>query len=184
MAHRDDVPAIMAVVRASIDDLQRDFLQAAQIRASRTLVGIDTRLVDDRTYFAVECDSRIVGCGGWSRSAELFGGGESDGRDPMDTADVRAMYTHPDFVRRGVGRLILMRCEEAAAEGFSSLELMATMAGRLLCEAVGFVEVEDVVGDADGVDVPSVRMRKHNSSTGSVGGCAQSTDRCHGRTDQ
>ena len=33
-----------------------------------------------------------------------------------------AMYTNPAFVRRGVGRLILLLCEQAAvAEGFMRL---------------------------------------------------------------
>ncbi|MER8396395.1 GNAT family N-acetyltransferase [Mesorhizobium sp. M1340] len=48
------------------------------------------------------------------------------------------MYTHPSFIRRGVGRLILTLCEDAArGEGFTSVELMATMAGEPLYRACG-----------------------------------------------
>jgi GNAT superfamily N-acetyltransferase len=167
LATPEDLPALEPLVHAAIFELQRAFLDEAQIRSSQTIMGIDTQLVDDGTYFVVEMDGAIAGCGGWSRRATLYGGDHSAGRDAKlldpahDAAKVRAMYTHPDYVRRGVGRLILERCEEAArAEGFRSLELAATLAGRPLYEAAGF-EAFDVTSDpGDGVPVPIVRMRK------------------------
>ena len=61
----------------------------------------------------IEQDGAIAGCGGWSRRATLYGGDRSPGRDAalLDPASyparVRAMYTHPTFVRRDIGRLIL-----------------------------------------------------------------------------
>ena len=71
------------------------------------------------------------------------------------------MYTHPAAARRGVGRSILSCCEQAAAaEGFSRLELMATLSGRPLYEASGFVAIEDVVDASGGAPVPLVRMVK------------------------
>ncbi|MER9597221.1 MULTISPECIES: GNAT family N-acetyltransferase [unclassified Mesorhizobium] len=107
------------------------------------------------------------GCGGWSRRATLYGGDRSPGRDAAlldptkDAARVRAMYTHPSFIRRGVGRLILMLCEDAARrEGFTSVELMATRAGEPLYRACGFVAVEEVVDNRGGAGVPLLRMRK------------------------
>jgi GNAT superfamily N-acetyltransferase len=72
------------------------------------------------------------------------------------------MYTHPDFARRGVGRLVLTLCEEAArAEGFTRLELMGTMSGRPLYETYGFEVLEEVVDDRGGAPVPLVRMGKN-----------------------
>jgi GNAT superfamily N-acetyltransferase len=71
------------------------------------------------------------------------------------------MYTHPDFARRGVGALILELCEDAArAEGFTRLELMATMSGRPLYARAGYVEIEHIVDDRGGAPVPLVRMGK------------------------
>ena len=162
-----DLPQLRPLIDAAIGELQRDFLDPAQIAASRAVMGLDTQLIDDGTYFVVEADGRLAGCGGWSRRATLYGGDHSGGRDPAlldparEPARVRAMYTHPRFTRRGVGRLILRLCEEAAAaEGFTTLELMGTLAGRPLYEAAGFTVVEEVTETAGGVAVPLVRMRR------------------------
>jgi GNAT superfamily N-acetyltransferase len=167
LASEDDLPALTPLVAAAIAELQKDHLSPAQIAASQTIMGLDTQLIADRTYFVVEADGRLAGCGGWSRRATLYGGDHSAGRDAAlllpgrDPAKVRAMYTHPAYTRRGVGRLILRRCEEAAAaEGFTTLELMGTLAGRPLYENYGFVVVEQLEDARAGVPVPLVRMRK------------------------
>jgi GNAT superfamily N-acetyltransferase len=167
LAGPEDIPALEAVMAASITELQRDFLTPGQIAASRTIMGLDRQLIADRTYFVVEADGQVAGCGGWSRRATLYGGDHSPGRDAAlldpanDPARVRAMYTHPDFARRGVGRLILELCEIAArAEGFTRLELMGTMSGRPLYESYGFVAIEEVIDDRGGEPVPLVRMGK------------------------
>ncbi len=167
LALRDDLESLRTLMEAAISELQKPFLDQLQIAASRVIMGLDTQLVDDRTYFIVEAAGEVAGCGGWSRRATLYGGDQSPGRsaallDPTkDAARVRAMYTHPHYVRKGVGRLILLLCEEAAkSEGFKSVELMATMAGEPLYRACGYVPGERIADDRGGVAVPLVRMSK------------------------
>ena len=167
LARHADIPALAALMEAAIAELQKPFLDDAQIAASRALMGLDTQLIDDGTYFVVEQDGELAGCGGWSRRATLYGGDRSPGRDAAlldparDAARVRAMYTHPDFARRGVGRLILSLCEAAArAEGFGRAELVATLAGEPLYLACGYRPVERFVDDRGGAPVPLVRMSK------------------------
>jgi GNAT superfamily N-acetyltransferase len=167
LATRDDLAVLQPIVDAAIDQNQAAFLTPAQIAASHAIMGIDTQLLDDGTYFVVECDGAIAGCGGWSRRATLYGGDHSAGRDSalldpaVDPARVRAMYTHPAFTRRGVGRLILDMCEAAAAaEGFTELELMATLSGEPLYRVAGFEPVEEVVETVEGISIPLIRMRK------------------------
>jgi GNAT superfamily N-acetyltransferase len=166
-ARRDDLEALRSLVQAAISELQRPFLTEPQIDSSRAIMGIDTQLIDDGTYYVVEMDGHPIGCGGWSRRATLYGGDQAPGRsaallDPArDPAHVRAMYTHPDHVRKGVGRLILTQCEAAArSEGFKSVDLMATMAGEPLYRACGYEPCEEILDDRGGVPVPLVRMRK------------------------
>lgn len=166
-ATRDDVESLRELADQSIGELQRGFLTPAQIDASRAIMGVDTQLIDDGTYFIVEIDGRLAGCGGWSRRATLYGGDQTPGRDAAllepgrDAAKVRAMYTSPAFARRGVGREILALCEnDARTEGFDILELMATLSGRPLYESCGFVPVEELLDDRGGTPVPLVRMTR------------------------
>jgi GNAT superfamily N-acetyltransferase len=167
LANREDIAAMSALMEMAIAELLKPFLDAQQIAASRAIMGLDSQLIDDRTYFIVEENSALAGCGGWSRRATMYGGDRSPGRDAAlldpakDAARVRAMYTHPAFVRRGVGRLILSLCENAArAEGFTRTELVATMAGEPLYRACSYQPVERFTDDRGGSAVPLVRMSK------------------------
>ncbi|MDX3900842.1 MAG: GNAT family N-acetyltransferase [Sphingobium sp.] len=167
LAHRlatpSDEAALREVMTLAIDRLQRDFLTPDQVAASHAFMGLDSRLIADGTYFVIMDGDAIAGCGGWSRRATPYGGDHSEGRDDRlldpasEAARVRAMYTHPDHVRKGVGRLILALCERAArAEGFTALELSGTMAGVPLYRACGFVGVRPFEDHG----VPLLLMRK------------------------
>jgi GNAT superfamily N-acetyltransferase len=167
IATTDDLVALEVVMRAAISELQKGFLSAEEIESSRAIMGIDTQLIKDGTYYVVLDGEIIAGCGGWSRRATLYGGDHTPGRDPelldptVDAARVRAMYTNPAYARRGVGRLILSLCQQAAKEeGFTRLELMGTMAGEPLYTTYGFVPIERLTDDRGGVAVPLVRMTK------------------------
>ena len=167
-ALRTDIPALRTLMNAAIGELQKPFLPPEAVAASFAIMGLDTQLIDDGTYFIVESGGGLAGCGGWSRRATLFGGDHSAGRDAAlldparDAARVRAMYTHPDFARRGIGRLVLSLCEAAAArEGFRSVELAATLAGAPLYRACGYRDIEAFESDTpSGVRVPLIRMGK------------------------
>jgi GNAT superfamily N-acetyltransferase len=173
LAKPEDIPALTLLMNAAIADLLTPFLPPEGVEASFEIMGLDSQLIADGTYFVVEDFSRgegaeIAGCGGWSRRATLFGGDHSAGRDAAlldpsrDAARVRAMYTHPDHVRKGVGRMILAACEQAAAgEGFSRVEMAATMGGVPLYEACGYSLIEPfVAATSQGYDVPLARMGK------------------------
>jgi GNAT superfamily N-acetyltransferase len=164
LADLDDLRTLM---NASIGELQKAFLDARQIESSRLIMGLDTQLIEDGTYFIVEMNGEIAGCGGWSRRSTLYGGDQTPGRDtkhlnPLhDPAKIRAMYTHPARARLGIGRLVLSLCESAAkAEGFSRVELMATLAGEPLYLTCGYQPVERIEDERGGAAVPLVRMLK------------------------
>jgi len=166
VADLDDLDALMKVATR---DIFPRFYDADQTTAAVQFVAsVDRQLVEDGTYFACETGGELVACGGWSKRAKLYtGSGDAAGDDRLldpatDAAHVRAMYTRPDWTRRGLGRRILEACESAArADGFRMLTLGATLPGLPLYEAFGFRETgrEDVVMP-DGTPLPCVWMEK------------------------
>lgn len=164
-----DLDTLHTLMARSIAQLQSDFLTPEQVAASDKVMGLDTQLVRDGTYFMIESGNRVAGCGGWSFRATLYGGDDSVvAREParldpaIDAAKVRAMYTDPDFTRRGIGARILALCEGAAHDaGFKRVELMGTAAGVPLYRAQGYMPVGPQefaqVGD---VEIPLLRMEK------------------------
>ena len=167
LAQRDDLDALKELMDAAISENLKAFLDVDKIASSRAIMGLDTQLIDDGTYFIVQADGQMAGCGGWSRRATMYGGDQTPGRsaallDPTkDAARIRAMYTHPQHTRKGIGRLIISLCEEAAkAEGFTKVELVATLSGEPLYRACGFEAYEKFVDERGGTAVPLLRMRK------------------------
>ena len=164
-----DLPAIGAVMRASMAGLGAAFYAPAQVASAVRFIAVaDPEIVADGTYFVVEDEGEVVACGGWSRRKKLFTGTSGQEAlegwlDPLtEPARVRAMFVHPDHARRGIGRLILERAEsEAIAAGFTRCELMATLPGVPLYAACGYETIEPVdIELPDGVRVGCVRMGK------------------------
>ena len=178
-----DVEALEALIRDSVLGLSGGEYSPEQLASAlRHVFGIDTRLIEDGTYFVVEENDRPVACGGWSRRRTLFGGDRyserSDDRlDPeTEAARIRAFFVHPDLARRGVGRMLLRECEKAAREsGFRRLELMATLTGIAFYEREGFTLHErHELEFPDGVRFPLARMTRDLDALSSPGRGARS----------
>jgi len=146
-ATAQDQSAIEALIARSARELGAHDYTPQQIEAAlRGAFGVDSQLVRDGTYFVVEADGELVGCGGWSWRRTLFGGDAHAQRDAaeldphVDAAKIRAFFVHPAHARRGIGKLIVEHCEaRARAHGFSRFELMATLPGVRLYQAYGYV---------------------------------------------
>ncbi len=166
----DDIPRLRELIEASVRGLQAEDYTPAQIEgALQSVYGVDTQLIADGTYFAVEsADGEIIACGGWSKRKTLYGGDQYAARedsllDPTrDAAKIRAFFVHPRWARRGLGSLVLEACESAAlAAGFTRLEMGATLSGIPFYRAKGYAEVENQsVPLANGETLPIVRMSK------------------------
>jgi GNAT superfamily N-acetyltransferase len=168
-ATHDDRPPLQLLIARSARGLGARDYRSEQIEgALQGAFGVDTQLIEDGTYFVVEADGKLVGCGGWSKRRTLFGGDAHGDRsaqelDPQtDAARIRAFFVDPDYARRGIGRALLERCEsEARARGFRRFELMGTLPGVRLYQALGYVGSERVhYAVAPGVTIEFVPMHK------------------------
>ena len=165
-----DVPQISELIGASVRGLAKGIYDDRQIELSiASVFGVDHQLIADGTYFVVESDGRVVGCGGWSKRKTLYGSSVYErSRDPeeldpkTEASKIRAFFVHPGSARQGIGRAILERCEaEAKAAGFTSAEMMSTLPGVPLYEACGYSRHESVpVPIGDGDEIECIRMSK------------------------
>jgi len=169
VATPDDVPALRALIEASVRGLAPAYYDTAQIDAGlRYIFGVDTQLIADRTYFVVTSRDMPVACGGWSGRRTLYGGdqrkeGPDLRLDPVsDAARIRAFFVHPSHARRGLARLLYGACTQAAAAaGFTRFELLATLSGVPLYEALGFTADDEVtVMTPGGVALRGVHMSR------------------------
>ena len=166
----DDLPVLWQLIADSVWTLQSpDYSDAVREAATRLVYGVDTQLIRDGTYFAVECEDQIVACGGWSRRKTLFGGDQhAPTREPelldpaTDAAKIRAFFVRPGWERRGIGSALIRACEQAAtAEGFRRLEMGSTLTGVALYSTHGYHEVERIEVPLEGeLTMTVVRMEK------------------------
>ena len=171
MATHDDSVELESLMRRSTHGLSRDHYSLAQIEAALTgAMGIDRQLIDDQTYYLIECDARIEACGGWSWRRTLFGSDERRDRDDTDldpahdAAKIRAFFVDPAYVRQGLASMILEHCEDAARRaGFTSFELMSTLPGVPFYVSRGYAPRDPIQHELpDGTTIQFVPMEKHD----------------------
>jgi len=169
VARADDVPRLRALVVASARALSEGFYTPAQVEAALDhVLGVDTRLVADGTYYVIEAGGELAAAGGWSARRTLFGADAQAGRDATmldpatEPARIRAFFVHPAWARRGLARRLFDACERAARDaGFRAFELMATLPGVPLYTALGFAAQEPVeVPLPGGLLLPGLRMTR------------------------
>ncbi len=100
--------------------------------------------------------SRIVGCAAWQPS--------DDSRTASSApriAEVRSVYVHPDFARRGVASVLLMHVErQAKAAGVSELRLLATFNAVQFYRNHGFAARGAGTLEIGSTSLPGIAMSK------------------------
>jgi GNAT superfamily N-acetyltransferase len=125
-------------------------------QALPVITRANPRLLESGAFFVAEADhGQIVGCGGWSLD---YPGTE----EVAGTGHVRHFATHPDWLRRGVGRALLSKTmSQAADRGIRRLECQSSLVAVEFYRSQGFSVVgESALHLVSGVVIPSVRMRR------------------------
>ncbi|SRR6266498_2865723 len=164
----DDVPALKKLIPQSVRELSKDYYTPQQIESLIKIIGVDKQLIIDKTYYVAEAEGQIVGCGGWSKRKTTYGGDQMKAeQDPMldpkvDAGHIRAFFIDPKWARKGIGRRIIQVCEAAAkADGFTRMDLVATLPGEPLYVAMGYEVTERLdVPAPDGISIPAAHMKK------------------------
>ena len=169
LAREEDVPKLETLIERSVRELQAPHYSSAQMDgALGSVFGVDRQLIRDQTYFVVEQEGELIACGGWSKRESLFGSDTARAKedallDPRSqSARVRAFFVHPQHARRGLGRAILLACEEAIRTAhFQKIELVATLAGVEFYGAFGYKAGQRYeVPLVNGLSLPVVPMTK------------------------
>lgn len=163
-----DRPVLEEIKERSIATLLDPLMTPEQRKEIRRITPFDPALIDDGTYYVATVNGWVAASGGWSRRAALFAdgtGGVSGARylsPDTDAAAIRAMYTHPDFARRGLGALVLATALAAARmAGFRRAQLLATLAGERFYRAEGWrTDARVLVGSQANAIVPGIRMSR------------------------
>lgn len=178
-ASLQDRDALETLIARSARQLGAADYTAEQIEgALRGAFGVDTQLIQDGSYFVVESAGQIIACGGWSRRRTLFGSDSHAERsaaelDPhVEPGKIRAFFVAPEHARKGIGSLILKRCEaDARSFGFWRMELMATLPGARFYAKHGYVANPPIQYElTPGLNIEFVPMRKtfHGNAEHSV----------------
>jgi GNAT superfamily N-acetyltransferase len=172
LATPTDVSEIVELMHVSIFENMKSFLSPAEVEAAQETMGVDRTLIEDESYFVVETVQRgqkiMIGCGGWGKRRTLYGGDHTIGRDDtysdpaVEAARIRAMVTHPGWIRCGVGKYLLEVSEASARNaGFKTIELGATLPGEPFYLARGYKEIaRDTHIAANGANNVVIKMEK------------------------
>jgi len=100
LAEMDDVPALKELIPLSARELSKGYYTSERTESMiKYIIGVDTQLIIDQTYYVAEADGQIVGCGGWSKRKTLYGG------DQIKDIFVRSLFIRSGRARESDGGL-------------------------------------------------------------------------------
>ena len=150
-----DLSAVDRLVARSYSRLlAADYPPSTLVLAVPRIARARPELLASGTYFLAEdAAGNLLAAGGWTRAT-------STGTLVRDTGHVRHVATDPDALRQGVGRALMARVMQDAAEGgMCWLDCLSTRTAVPFYTALGFrLLFPTEVQLAPGITFPVVRM--------------------------
>lgn len=137
----ENASAVTALLKASYTRLlAEDYEPGVLAKALPLLTRANSELLAAGTFYVAQSETgQLVGCGGWSK----WRPGSHETSPGM--AYIRHFATHPDWLRRGIGRVLLARCLQGSREqGAQILECHSSFGAVKFYEACGFVVVRPI----------------------------------------
>ena len=116
-------------------------------------------LASGNFYVAYTQPGHFIGCGGWSREQP----GSNEIR--QGEAHIRHFATHPNWIRRGVGRALLNRCMQDAKNASVKVpQCHSSLSAVDFYRASGFVVIRPIdMQSSPDVSTPGVLLRRELS---------------------
>ena len=136
-----------------------DFELDSYIREVGTL---DISLIHRRTYYVVEHEGMIVGCGGWSDRPPHYESYLETADTPFLRPKIRAFFVHPDYARKGIGRALMEYVEaDIRRAGYDAVELTAMLSGVTFYRSLGYRKTGNAAVElSNGAYLPAIEMGK------------------------
>lgn len=158
LARPDDAEGVSALLKASYPLLMRGAYDDAVLAAALpAITEANLELLSSGLYFvAVAPSQMIVGCGG------ISGVRPGTAEAQSGVGHIRHFATHPEWLRRGIGRRIMERSVERARDlGLIALECYSSLNAVDFYTAEGFAVVAEVtVPIAGRYPLPAILMRR------------------------
>ncbi|MEM7120177.1 MAG: GNAT family N-acetyltransferase [Pseudomonadota bacterium] len=145
------------------------FYTTNEIRSYLREIGtFDMALIEDGTYYVVELDGHVIGCGGWSARTTPRAVDDADIDVRSATPRIRAMFVDPRHARNGVGRAMMAHIEQAIRNaGYDTVVLTAMLSGVAFYHALRYRKIADnPVTLPSGVSLFSIDMLKQFDEPG------------------
>lgn len=159
-----DVPALRDLHRFSMYTLAAAHYSRAEMDGYFAEVEtVDPDMIADGTYLVAEAGGRIAASGGWTMRRPSYANLIGQAGTTARTSTIRAIFVHPDFAGRRLGRTLLELSEsESVLIGRAHrIELCATLCGYPLYARSGYQTVAPLaVALANGETFRSIRMVK------------------------
>lgn len=168
IARVDEAETIKALQLRSLADVAGGFYSRLEIESYVREIGIlDKSLIENGTYFVVDHQGRLLGCGGWSARPPRHSDLKAHQESAAPTSHLRSFFVEPRCARQGVGSAILHKVECAILHaGYRQAQVTATLAGVAFYRSHGYSKTNNcAIKLACGAVLFSICMSKQLAAT-------------------